>query len=152
KPDMLIGHSLGGEIVQLAQSRLLRTGHGLRHKYGIRAVLLLVPDIAAPLPWVAADAGAFDPLIGPPFVRNDPIAGPIMDLLRVPGGPETWVSLNYADRAGTVIAAAPTPAQAVANGFISFESGTLMAQLVGLPATPGGPRTPRPAVDADIFA
>jgi pimeloyl-ACP methyl ester carboxylesterase len=151
KPTAILGHSLGAEIIQMAQTRLVNEGDSLRHAFGIRSAIFIAPDIAGPLPWAAIDFGAADPLAAA-FIRNDPTLGNVFDLLTMPGGPETWVSLFYGDRMGTIVAGAPTPAQAIANGFISMDSGAMAKQLIGLPSTPGGPRTPRPTINANIFS
>jgi len=150
-PNALMGHSLGAEIIQMAQTRLASHGDSLRHDYKIKAAIFLVPDIARPLQWAAIDAGAADPLAAA-FVRNDATLGSIFDLLTTPGGPETWLGLFYGDRAGVIAPGAPTPAQAISNGWISFDSGTMVKQLIGLPDSPGGPRKPRPTIGANIFA
>jgi pimeloyl-ACP methyl ester carboxylesterase len=149
-PNAVMGHSLGAEIIQLAQTRLVRSGKTLRGEFGVKAAIFLVPDIASPLQWAAIDAGAADGLAAA-FVRNDPDLGEIFDLLTTPGGPDTWVGLFYGNRAGMIAPGAPSPSEAVANGFISFDSGAMVKQLIGLPDTPGGPRKPRPSIDANIF-
>lgn len=150
KPRGLMGHSLGAEIIQMAQTRLVNSGRSLRKEFGIKSAILLVPDIANPLPWTAIDAGAADPLAAG-FVRNDPALGNIFDLLTTPGGPETWVGLFYGNLSGTIVPGAPTPSQAIANGFISVDSAAMVKQLIGLPNSPGGPRKPRPSISANIF-
>ena len=151
EPSALMGHSVGAEIIQMAQTRLANNGDTLRHKFGIKAAVFLVPDIANPLQWAAIDAGAADPLAAA-FIRNDQALGNIFDLLTIPGGPETWVGLFYGNLAGTVIPGAPTPSQAIVNGFVSFDSSAMVKQLIGLPDTPGGARKPRPAIGANIFS
>jgi pimeloyl-ACP methyl ester carboxylesterase len=152
-PNALMGHSLGAEIIHLAQTRLLSNGENLRDAFGITAAIFLAPDIANPLPWAAIDAGVADPLASM-FLRTDPALGEVFDLLTLPAGPATWVGLFYGDRAlpPTIAPGAPTPAQAVTKGFIALDSAAMVQQLIGLPETPGGPRKPRPTIDAHIFA
>ncbi len=151
KVNALLGHSLGAEIIQMAQTRLVNRGDSLRRQFGIKSAVFIVPDIASPLQWVAIDAGAADPLAAN-FVRTDPTLGSIFDLLTTPGGPDTWVGLFYGNLTGAIVPGAPTPAQAIANGFISFDSGAMVKQLIGLPDTPGGPRKPRPTINANTFS
>jgi pimeloyl-ACP methyl ester carboxylesterase len=124
-PDTLLGHSLGAEIIQMAQTRLISQGTNLRTRFGIRSAIFLVPDLAAPLPWLFVDSGAAGPLVSQ-FVRVDPVLGPVLDI-----PPPVWVALFYSDRANNVIPNATTPAEAVANGYISLDSATMGAELIG---------------------
>lgn len=150
-PTMLLGHSLGAEVMMLAQNRLIATGTNLRKSFGIKSALFLVPDIPAPLQWAAIDAGGADGL-ATAFGRVDPNLGPVFDLATTPGGPDTWVFLWFGDFNGNIVPGAPTSAQALASGFVSIESGGMVGQLVGLPTTPGGPRAPRPPISPNIFS
>jgi len=150
KITAIVGHGLGGEIVQLAQTKLLQSGRSLRRDFHIRAAVFIVPTIGAPLQWAAIDAGAADGLAAV-FIRNDPSLGTVYDLLTHVTGPTTWVALYYANNAATVAPGAPTPAQAVSNGWIAVESGLAFKELIGLPNTPGGPRLPRPAIGMNTF-
>jgi pimeloyl-ACP methyl ester carboxylesterase len=150
KTNSILAHSLSAEIVQMAQNRLLSQGDDLRHEFGIKSAIFIAPDIASPLPWAAIDAGGADPLaIG--FMRDDATLGNVFDLVTLPGGQETWIGLFYGTRTGTLPTGAPTPAQAIANGFVSFESGQMAKELIGLPNTPGGERTPRPTINSNLF-
>ncbi|MEW6732203.1 MAG: alpha/beta fold hydrolase, partial [Acidobacteriota bacterium] len=138
KPNVLLGHSLGAEIIQLAQQRLTSQGTNLKQSFGISGAIFLVPDIAGPLPWAfTANAG---PVVAP-LIRNDPNLGMILD---IPAS--VFVDLFYRDRQGRLIANATTPDEAVAKGFISFDSATLGAELLGLP-----PFTQRPQLSEGIF-
>jgi pimeloyl-ACP methyl ester carboxylesterase len=53
----IVGHSMGGLIVQIAQNSLMSAGTSLRKEYGIQNVYLLAPAIPNPLPWLFADSG-----------------------------------------------------------------------------------------------
>jgi pimeloyl-ACP methyl ester carboxylesterase len=149
-PSAIMGHSLGAELMQMAQTRLVRNGENLRNKFGIKTAIFLVPDLANPLQWFAIDAGAADGLAAA-FVREDPVLGSIFNLLTLSGGPDTWVGLFYGNRAGMLAPGFPTPTEAVNNGLISLDSGAMVKQLIGLPDTQGGPRKPRPTIDANTF-
>jgi pimeloyl-ACP methyl ester carboxylesterase len=140
RPTVLIGHSLGGEIVQLAQQRLIGQGSSLAARFGIRGVVLLAPAIPAPVPWLFADSGAAGAILAP-YVRFDPVLGPVVDF-----PPPVWIFVFYATPAGAIPAGAPTPGEAVANGFISLESATLGLEITGLPPFPQ-----RPPVDPGLF-
>jgi pimeloyl-ACP methyl ester carboxylesterase len=137
--DVMIGHSLGAEVVQLAQQRLITAGTSLRERYGIGGVMLMSPVLPSPLPWAFADSGAAAAVLGS-FVRFDASLGPIVDF-----PPLAWAFLFAVDKQGTVPARAPSGADAAANGFISLDSFFVGAQLIGLTG-------PRPAVNEGVFA
>ncbi|HKX27543.1 MAG TPA: alpha/beta hydrolase [Blastocatellia bacterium] len=139
RPNVLLGHSLGAEIIMLAQQRLLNQGTTLRGKYGIRGALFLVPDIPGPLPWAFVDSGMAAPLVGQ-LVRPDPVLGNVLD---VP--PPVWVSLFYSDRNGALAPGATTPDEAVNKGYISLDSATVGAELLGLNGA-------RPLVNSGLFS
>ena len=139
RPNVLLGHSLGAEIIMLAQQRLINQGVTLRSKYGVFGAVFLVPDIPAPLPWAFVDSGAAGPLVAQ-FVRQDPVLGSVLD---IPA--PVWVSLFYSDRAGQIIPNATTPEEAVAKGFISLDSATLGAELIGATGS-------RPPISQGIFS
>src|SRR5262249_5145584 len=71
RPNVLLGHSLGAEIIMLAQQRLINQGATLRSKFGVFGAIFLVPDIPGPLPWAFVDSGAAGPAARP-FLRQDP--------------------------------------------------------------------------------
>jgi pimeloyl-ACP methyl ester carboxylesterase len=139
QPNVLLGHSLGAEIIMLAQQRLISQGITLRSKFGVAGTIFLAPDIPGPLPWAFVDSGAAAPLVAQ-FVRQDPLLGSIVDI-----PPPVWVSLFYSDRAGQIIPNATTPEEAVGRGFISLDSATMGAELLGVSG-------PRPLIDSGIFS
>jgi hypothetical protein len=59
--------------------------------------------------------------------------------------PPVWIGFFYGDLMGMVVSGAPTPDQAVANGFISTDSATMAAEFLGAPPFK------RPTVAAGIF-
>jgi pimeloyl-ACP methyl ester carboxylesterase len=139
RPTILLGHSLGAEIIMLAQQRLIGQGATLRSRYGVFGAIFLVPDIPGPLPWAFVDSGAAGPLVSQ-FVRQDPLLGSVLDI-----PPPVWVSLFYSDRAGQIIPNATTPEEAVAKGFISLDSGAVGAELIGATGS-------RPFINQGIFS
>lgn len=139
RPNVLLGHSLGAEIIMLAQQRLISQGVTLRNRFGVIGAIFLVPDIPAPLPWAFVDSGAAGPLVSQ-FVRQDPLLGNVLDI-----PPPVWVSLFYSDRAGQIIPNATTPEEAVAKGFISLDSATVGAELIGATGS-------RPLISPGIFS
>jgi len=151
KPNVILAHSLGAELTQMLQTKLVKEGTSLREKFGIRAAIFIASDIPGPLEWAAIDAGTADPL-AEAFVREDRNLGSVFDLLTLPGGPESWINfLYYVDRNQQTVVGAPTPDEALSRGFISLESASMAKQLVGFPSTPGGPRNPRPQIEPKIF-
>jgi pimeloyl-ACP methyl ester carboxylesterase len=152
KPNVILAHSLGAELTQMLQTKLVKEGTSLREKFGIRAAIFIASDIPGPLPWFVIDIGAAD-MLAELFVREDRNLGSVFDLLTLPEGPEMWISfLYYADRNGNTVPGAPTPDEALSKGFISLESASMAKQLVGFPTTPGGPRNPRPQIEPKIFS
>jgi hypothetical protein len=111
----------------------------LRSKFGVFGAIFLAPDIPGPLPWAFVDSGAAGPLVAQ-FVRQDPLLGSILDI-----PPPVWVSLFYSDRAGQIIPTATTPEEAVAKGFISLDSATVGAELIGATGS-------RPLINQGIFS
>jgi hypothetical protein len=67
-------------------------------------------------------------------------------------GPNAWVGLFCGTRAAQCSARRSDADSAVTKGFISLDSAAMVKQLIWLPETPGGPRKPRPTIDAHIFA
>jgi pimeloyl-ACP methyl ester carboxylesterase len=139
RPSVLLGHSLGAEVIMLAQQRLISQGATLRSKFGVTGAIFLAPDIPGPLPWAFVDSGGAAPLVAQ-FVRQDPLLGSVVDI-----PPPVWVSLFYSDRTGQIIPTATTPEEAVGSGFISLDSATMGSELLGVSG-------PRPVIDSGIFS
>jgi len=123
--DVLVGHSMGAVIIQMAQERLVSQGTNLRERFDVRGTVLIAPVIPTPLPWAFADSGAAAAILGQ-FIRFDPTLGLIVDI-----PPPIWVAVFYSDRAGMIAAGAPSPAQAAAE-FVSFEAFVAGAQTIRL--------------------
>lgn len=140
RPRVLVGHSMGGLVIELSQSRLLAQGTSLRRRDGVVAAALLSPTPAAEHPWAFAESGVGAAVLGG-YVVVDPLKGPV---LRV--DPATWIGFFFSDLAGRVIAAAPAPAEVAARGYLSDESAFAGSQILGLPPFS------RPAVGARPFA
>jgi pimeloyl-ACP methyl ester carboxylesterase len=127
RPTILMGHSLGGEILMLAQQQLVSQGSSLHDASGINGVILLAPSMPAPLPWNFDDSGGAAAFLSP-YVQFEAY-GLVADL-----PPPVWVIAFYTDATtGTVTAGAPSPADAVALHYTSLESGFLGLELLGLP-------------------
>jgi pimeloyl-ACP methyl ester carboxylesterase len=138
-PDFLIGHSLGAEVMQLAQQRLVTQGTNMRRQFGITGATFLVPDIAGPLPWLFADGGGGAQAAGA-FSRQDPVLGGLLD---IPA--EAYIQLFFTDLQGRPVPGTPTPDEVRRRGLTSLDSLAMAAQLVGLSG-------PRPPFQANIFS
>ena len=139
--DVLIGHSMGGLIVQLEQQSLNMAGTTLRARHGVRSAILIAPVIPGPLPWALADSGTAAAILGP-YVNLGLSFDP-----RIIIPPAAWVPLFYSDRQGNIPAGAPTPAEAAAAQYGFAEAGFAGFQMIGYGGF--GPRLP---VDAGAFA
>ncbi|HYR09538.1 MAG TPA: alpha/beta hydrolase [Longimicrobium sp.] len=139
-PSILIGHSQGGIVIQMAQQRLVTSGSSLRLA-GIREVQLLAPAPPAGLPWSFVDSGAAGQLLGALLVLDDPVLGPHAS---VP--PALWPALFFSNLSGQVAPGAPTPAQVAANGYNAPAPLYASLQLVGAPPFA------RPSISPGIFA
>ena len=139
--DVLIGHSMGGLLVQLEQQSLTTAGSSLRTAHNVQSVVLIAPVIPSPLPWVLADSGTAATILAPylDFGMN-------LDPRIIIRPPDAWRALFYSDLGGTIPAAAPTTADVVAAHYLSAESGFAGFKMIGY-----GAFGPRPQVDPDIF-
>jgi pimeloyl-ACP methyl ester carboxylesterase len=126
RPHAIVGHSMGGLVVEAVQARLLSQGTSLVERYGISFAALLSPVPAREHPWAFAESGQAAQVIGQ-FVTVDPLEGTI---LRV--DPGSWDFLFFTNFAQEFSPGTPSPASVVANGYISDEPFFGAAQLVGL--------------------
>lgn len=127
-PTVVMGHSLGGEILMLAQQELVAQGSSLHDAFGVNAAVLLAPSMPAPLPWNFDDSGGAAAFLAP-YVTVEAPYGLVADLPA-----PVWVVAFYTDATtGTITAGAPSPADAVARHYISLESGVAGLELLGLP-------------------
>jgi pimeloyl-ACP methyl ester carboxylesterase len=139
-PSILVGHSQGGLVIQMAQQRLVAGASSLRQA-GIREVQLLAPAPPAGLPWSFVDSGAATGLLGALLILGDPVLG---SHASVP--PALWPTLFFSNLAGQVAPGAPTPAEVAANGYNAPAPLFASLQLVGAPPFA------RPSISAGIFA
>ena len=137
-PDFIMGHSLGAEMLHLAQDRLITQGTSFRKQFGVKGAFFVVPDIVGPVPWGFADSGTGTAVVQMLTV-NDPLEGTVV---RFP--PPVWLAFFYGDLAGKIASQAPTPADA-AQRFITDDSRLMAAEFVGALGS-------RPLVTEGIFA
>jgi pimeloyl-ACP methyl ester carboxylesterase len=126
-PDAVVGHSMGGLIIEAMQARMLSQQTSLAKRYGISLAVLLSPTAAAEHPWLFAESGEAAQVIGA-LVTNDPIDGTV-----VRADPASWDFLFFTNFAHGFSPGTPSPALVVANGYISDEPLVAAAELVGLP-------------------
>ncbi len=136
--DTLVGHCMGGTIIQMAQQRLLAQGTDLRRRYGIKDVVLLAPDPPAQVLAWRSDPASAD--LSKWTVPNDPVRGTYIKY------PAKFVINNmFTNLSGTVVPGAPveyfTDPSPIAN-----ESMMVTLQLFGKPPFPH-----KPMIDAGIF-
>jgi pimeloyl-ACP methyl ester carboxylesterase len=130
RPATIVGHSLGGAMIQLVQQRLATEGTNLRREYGVRDVVLLGSAIPEPIP---VPGGNIAPLLA--FITFSPELGWHVSL-----PPAVWRAFLFGNLAGQLGGGAPSVEDVVAHGYAAPES---MALLQGLAV--------RPTVDAGLF-
>jgi pimeloyl-ACP methyl ester carboxylesterase len=148
KIESVIGHSMGGLIVQTAQNRLQSTGTSLQKEYGIKNVYLLAPAIPNPLPWLFADteAGAgiaamlvsFDPSLGLHLRLLSNIPDEQARLLGI------WLTIFFTNSLGEFAPGTPFMT-ALESNYVSNEALIMTLELLGLEGFV------RPSVNPGIF-
>ena len=119
--QVIMGHSMGGLAIQHAQEVLLSANSSLRQK-GILGAILIASVPARSSVWTQPPPSN----VGP-FIVNDPVLGPYLDL------PAAVVAQGTGFRtlAGTVVPNAPTAAQIEANDWVGIEPLSTLAELTG---------------------
>ncbi|MFZ6181314.1 alpha/beta fold hydrolase [Nannocystis pusilla] len=141
RPRTILGHSMGGTLVQMLQQRLVDEGSSLRKRFGIRDAILVASDLPAEVPWALGDSGDLSGLIQA-FAVEEPAYG---SLFEIPVA--LWPAFYFTDRDGDVVPGALTPAEIEAGGFNALgEPLRAIHQLNGT-----GPFTSRPSADAELF-
>ncbi|PCC74073.1 Pimeloyl-ACP methyl ester carboxylesterase [Nannocystis exedens] len=141
RPRTILGHSMGGTLVQMLQQRLVDDCTSLRERYGIRDAILVASDLPAEVPWLLGDSGDLSGLIEA-FAVDEPGLG---ELFEIPVA--LWPAFYFTDRNDNVVPGALTPAQIEAGGFNALgEPLRAIHQLNGT-----GPFTARPSAAAGLF-
>jgi pimeloyl-ACP methyl ester carboxylesterase len=138
--DALIGHSMGGMLVQLTQQQLLGQGTSLHTRFGIDQAVVMGTTVPQALPWRFADSGDAERLAAQ-FITTSPILGTHLSV-----SPDAWVGLWFTNLTGELAPLAPKPEQARALGYVAPEALVAALELIG------GTQTPRPRVDRGAFA
>jgi pimeloyl-ACP methyl ester carboxylesterase len=140
RPVTVVGHSMGGLVLQLTQQALLDQGSSLWNRFHVGHAILLAPAIPASSPWVFRDSGAGAGLVLT-FAVNDPVLG---DIFAVP--PELAPAVFFGTLSGGIASTAIPVEQMLADGWIGSESMGAMSGMIGLPPYAASD------VDAGLFA
>jgi pimeloyl-ACP methyl ester carboxylesterase len=136
RPVAVLGHSLGGLVLQRVQARLLAANSSLFEAFGIPAAVMLAPVPSAEVSWPFADSGAASQILGN-FITVDPVRGVVA---RIPA--EVWPQLFFSTSLGVPIPSTPSPDELTALGYTADEPLTVGLQLTSA----------RPSVPAGAFA
>ena len=128
KPQTLLGHSLGGEVIQMAQQQLLTSGSSLRRQYNIKNAVLLA-------------SGALKSQPGPSFWWT--IIDPSQDFLLVPDA--SWQGI-FVNAQGQLVIGTPTVAEITAYHYSGAEPMSIVMEESAFPPLQA------PTVAAGIFA
>jgi pimeloyl-ACP methyl ester carboxylesterase len=127
RPSALVGHSMGGLIVEGVQARLLASGSSLSRHLGIQLAVLLSPSPAAEHPWQFADSGAAAATAAA-FLVADPLRGLVLRLDAPSFGFLFFTNFSDQFSPGT-----PTPTQIADRGWNVDEAAYAGSQIVGAP-------------------
>lgn len=141
RPRSIIGHSMGGLILQMMQERLITQGKTLRSRYGIISAVGLSPSTPAPAAWTFADSGTAVQILGP-MVAIDDLRGATFAMET-----DTWIGIFFTNRSGELAPGAPTAEEVDALGWNVPESLVAGLHLVG-----AAPMPSRPFVREGAFA
>jgi len=133
--ESIVGHSMGGLIVQMAQNSLRSAGTSLRKEYGIENVYLVAPAIPNPLPWLFVDSGAGSQIAAILVSFDDPILGDYLQLLSSDSVEQRgllgiWLTFFFANRLGEFGAGTPFTT-ALESNYVSNEALIMTLQLSG---------------------
>jgi pimeloyl-ACP methyl ester carboxylesterase len=147
--ESIVGHSMGGLIVQTAQNSLRSAGTSLQKEYGIKNVYLLAPSIPNPLPWLFVESGAGSQIAAILVSFDDPILGDYLQLLSSDQKEQDrllliWLTFFYTNRLGEFVAGTPFTT-ALKSNYVSNEALNMTLQLSG--SNPFA----RPSVNRGIF-
>ncbi|MCG8419879.1 MAG: alpha/beta fold hydrolase [Proteobacteria bacterium] len=117
---IIVGHSMGGLLVQTVQERLLAQGSSLRAAFGIGGALLLASALPS-----AVQVGQPSDIDLTPFIVEQPALGVF---LAVPDA--IWPQAYFINTVGALADGAPSPAEVAARGYNSFEPIAALFEVV----------------------
>lgn len=124
-PHAVIGHSMGGLIIEALQAKLLAENSSLARRYGVLLAAVMSPAASREQPWTFADSGqAIQAIV--PFVVEDPRKGSVVRF-----DAASWNYYFFTNFAQQFSPFTPAPQAVITNGYISDESLSASAQLVG---------------------
>lgn len=141
EPRTILGHSMGGTLVQMLQQRLVSQGSSLEHRYDIDEAILVASDLPAEVPWALGDSGDLTGLIEA-FAIDHPEHGVLFSI-----PVSLWPAFYFTDRNGNPIANSLTAEQIEAGGFNAL--GEPLNAIHQLNGTGGYPS--RPSAAAKLF-
>jgi pimeloyl-ACP methyl ester carboxylesterase len=149
--ESIVGHSMGGLIVQTAQNSLRSSGTSLQKEYGIKNVYLLAPSIPNPLPWLFADSVDDSDIAAILSIlrSSDPILGDYLQLLSSDRAEQAellgiWLTFFFTNSLEEFVAGTPFTT-ALKLKYVSNEALIMTLQLLG------SDRFVRPSVNPGIF-
>jgi pimeloyl-ACP methyl ester carboxylesterase len=125
-PHAIIGHSMGGLIIEALQAKLLANGSSLAKRYAIWLAMVMSPGASREQPWTFADSGAGAQAIMQ-FIVDDPTQGTIVRL-----DAASWDYFFFTNLATQLSPYTPAPEVVISDGYLSDESLSASAQLVGV--------------------
>ncbi|EKR65752.1 MULTISPECIES: alpha/beta hydrolase [Leptospira] len=138
KITTIVGHSIGGLVIQMIQSRFRDGGSSLLDAFGIENTILIASDIPSALPWFGADAPITDPNSAKGFVwsfktekvvETQPFPPQVITGFFVETPDDFYINTKFAVN-GVPVTGAPTPAQL--EVMSNLEPYTAAANIVGL--------------------
>jgi len=123
----VLGHSMGGLVVEALQSRLVSEGSNMAQRYGIHLAGVMSPGASREQPWMFADSGLGAQAISP-FIITDPVEG---EVLRADAA--TWEFFFFTNLSGQFSPGTPPLDQLPSLGYMSDEPLYASAELEGAP-------------------
>ena len=102
EPKTILGHSLGGTVVQMLQQRLVDEGSSLEDRYDIDEAILVASDLPAEVPWALGDSGDLGGLLAA-FAVDDPTHGLLFEIPL-----SLWPAFFFTNRNGDVAPGSPS--------------------------------------------
>ncbi len=137
---VLVGHSLGGMVIQATQQKLFEQNSSLYYEYGIDDVVLIAPTLPEDVLWTTVySVDVFSTLLKGLTFSSQGCLGESTKY-------EDWLELFFIDST-TGNLYTTLPSQQTVQYINSSEPCTAVMQMLGIDTNPG-----RPEISAGIFA